>query len=223
MQECLTFTQPYLTEIICAGGKSPLLLLVERGEEEFSTHCVENLHPASSGFKNHKDKTMKRLLLMLPLLGLLAACCADRKCAPATTEVASDTAAVAYEEIYAGTFPAADCSGIYYLLRFYLSEEGSDTLFVLDATYLDAEGDGQHKSFTTTGKRSSMKDCTYFSLNPDNGDSPMNFQIVNDTILRMVNDSLKEVGVYYDLVKLTECIDDDCAGDCAACCKSSRE
>ena len=223
MQECLTFAQLYLTEIICAGDKSPLLLLAERGVEGFSTHCVENLRPTSSRFKNHKDKTMKRLLMMLPLLGMLTACCADRKCASATTEVVPDTTAVAYEEIYAGTFPAADCSGISYLLRFYLSEEGSDTLFVLDATYLDADGDGLHKSFTTTGKCSSMVDQAYFSLNPDNGESPMNFQIVNDTILRMVNDSLKEVGVYYDLVKLTECMDDNCAGDCAACCKSSRE
>lgn len=159
---------------------------------------------------------------MLPLLGMLAACCADRKCAPTTTEVASDSATVVYEELYAGTFPAADCSGIYYLLRLYTDSLGTDTLFTLDASYLDAEGDGVHRSFTTTGKCLHLTHVEGFTLHPDNGEPAMNFLTISDTIVRMVNDSLKEVGVNYDLVKITECTDTACAGLCTTCAHKAK-
>jgi hypothetical protein len=153
---------------------------------------------------------MKKLLLMLPLLGMLAACYTDKKCSADTTLMNSDSVTVNYEEIYAGTFPAADCSGIYYLLRFYTSESGTDTLFTLEASYLDAEGEGMHKSFTTNGKRIALDSLDAFSLYPNNGDPVMNFIVVDETTLRMVNDSLKEVGVNYDLVKVTNLPIDSC-------------
>ena len=153
---------------------------------------------------------MKKLLLMLPLLGMLAACCTDKKCSADTTLMKSDSVTVNYEEIYAGTFPAADCSGIYYLLRFYTSESGTDTLFTLEASYLDAEGEGMHTSFTTNGKRIALDSLDAFSLHPNNGDPVMNFIVVDETTLRMVNDSLKEVGVNYDLVKVSDLPADSC-------------
>ncbi len=159
---------------------------------------------------------------MLPLLGVLTACCADKKCAADTAQVTTDPVSVAYEELYAGTFPAADCSGIYYVLRLYTDSLGTDTLFTLDASYIDAEGDGCHRTFTTAGKCLHLTHVEGFTLHPDNGEPSMNFVTISDTIVRMVNDSLKEVGVNYDLVKITECSDTTCSGSCTACAHKSK-
>ena len=160
---------------------------------------------------------MKRLLLMLPLLGMLTACCTDKKCVSEPALATPDTASVVYEELYAGTFPAADCSGIYYVLRLYTDSLGSDTLFTLDASYIDAEGDGNHTTFTTTGKCLHLTHVEGFTLHPDNGEPSMNFVTISDTIVRMVNDSLQEVGVNYDLVKITESADTACTASCVTC------
>ena len=77
-------------------------------------------------------------------------------------------------------------------------------------TYLDAEGQGKNTSFTSKGKRQIIqKDVnnnkkTAYKLTPDNGDSPVYFVVVNDTTLRLVNDSLQETvsDLNYDIVQV---------------------
>lgn len=165
---------------------------------------------------------MKKLFLLCSLMGILTACCSESKCAATGDETASDSLVVVQDEIYAGTFPAADCSGIDYVLRLHAVETGKDTLFTLEATYLDAEGDGVHRTFTTTGKRTHVANAPHKTLRliPDNGDPVLHFVAVDDTTLRMVNDSLQVVGdsMKYDLVKITEiCVDDACKGTCERC------
>lgn len=165
---------------------------------------------------------MKKTFLMFPFLGLLAACCSDPKCAEMETAPTSDSVTVVLDEVYAGTLPAADCSGINYVLRLHAVETGKDTLFTLEATYLDAEGDGMHKTFVTTGKRTDTVAATGTALRlmPNNGEPPMHFMAVNDTTLRMVNDSLKEMGngLNYDLIKVTAWeVTTPCAEACGSC------
>lgn len=165
---------------------------------------------------------MKKLFLFCSLMGMLTACCSESKCAAPGDETASDSVVVVQDDIYAGTFPAADCSGINYVLRLHAVETGKDTLFTLEATYLDAEGDGVDKTFTTTGKRTHVANAPQKTLRliPDNGDPILHFVAVDDTTLRMVNDNLQVVGdsMSYDLVKITEvCVGDACEDTCARC------
>ena len=165
---------------------------------------------------------MKKLFLLCSLMGMLTACCSESKCAATGDETASDSVVVVQDEIYAGTFPAADCSGINYVLRLHAVETGKDTLFTLEATYLDAEGDGVDKTFTTAGKRTHVANAPQKTLRliPDNGDPILHFVAVDDTTLRMVNDSLQVVGdsMSYDLVKITEvCVGDACEDTCTRC------
>lgn len=167
---------------------------------------------------------MKKLLLLCSFVGLITACCSESKCAATGAETASDSVVVVQDEFYAGTFPAADCSGINYVLRLHAVETGKDTLFTLEATYLDAEGDGVHRTFTTTGKRTTVAATAGPALRliPDNGDPIMHFVAVDSVTLRMVNDSLQTVGegMNYDLVKITEVeVEDTCTGNCDTCNK----
>lgn len=171
--------------------------------------------------------TMKKLFLLCSLMGMLTACCSESKCAATGAETASDSLVVVQDEIYAGTFPAADCSGINYVLRLHAVETGKDTLFTLEATYLDAEGDGVNRTFTTTGKRTHVAHAPKKTLRliPDNGDPVMHFMSVDSTTLRMVNDSLQVVGdsMSYDLVKITEVsVEDACKGTCNTCSKACQ-
>ena len=46
-------------------------------------------------------------------------------------------------------FPAADGPGIDYVLTLNAATDGVDTAYTLDMTYLDAEGQGQNKTFTS--------------------------------------------------------------------------
>ena len=82
--------------------------------------------------------------------------------------------------------------------------------YTLVTTYLDAEGQGKNTSFTSKGKRQVIqKDVnnnkkTAYKLTPDNGDSPVYFVVVNDTTLRLVNDSLQEAvsDLNYDIIQV---------------------
>ena len=81
-----------------------------------------------------------------------------------------------------------------------------------DMTYLDAEGQGQNKTFTSNGKQQTVhkvvnkKPVTAVKLTPKNGEAPMYFVIVNDTTLRLVNDSLQEAvsDLNYDIIKVKQ-------------------
>ncbi len=115
------------------------------------------------------------------------------------------------EEIFTGTLPAADGPGIDYVLTLGAATDGIDTVYTLDMTYLDANGPGNHQTFTSRGKQKTLhkkvnnRPKKGIKLTPDNGDQPMYFLVVNDTTLRMVNDStlVETIGqAVYDITKV---------------------
>ena len=115
------------------------------------------------------------------------------------------------EEIFTGTIPAADGPGIDYVLTLGAATDGIDTVYTLDMTYLDANGPGNHATFKTQGKQKSVHKMVNnqpkkgVKLTPDDGDTPMYFLVVNDTTLRMVNDStlVETIGqAVYDITKV---------------------
>ena len=75
---------------------------------------------------------------------------------------------------------------------------------------MDAEGPGKNKSFTSKGKKEVIqkdvnnKKKTAIKLTPDDGDTPVYFVVVNDTTLRLVNDSLQEAvsDLNYDIIQV---------------------
>ena len=116
-------------------------------------------------------------------------------------------------EVYEGTLPAADGPGIRYVLTLNMLADANDTTYTLDMTYLDAEGQGKNKTFTAKGKQQTVhkvvnkKPVTAVKLTPKNSnDAPMYFVIVNDTTLRLVNDSLQEAvsDLNYDIIKVKQ-------------------
>lgn len=115
------------------------------------------------------------------------------------------------EEVFTGTIPAADGPGIDYILTLGAATDGVDTVYTLDMTYLDANGPGNHQTFKTQGKQKTIHNKVNnqtrkgVKLTPDNGDQPMYFLVVNDTTLRMVNDStlVETIGqAVYDITKV---------------------
>ena len=112
-------------------------------------------------------------------------------------------------EVYEGTLPAADGPGIDYVLTLNAATDGVDT-YTLDMTYLDAEGQGKNKTFSSKGKQQTIqkvvnkKPTKAVKLTPNDGEAPMYFVIVNDTTLRLVNDSLQEAvsDLNYDIIKV---------------------
>ena len=115
------------------------------------------------------------------------------------------------EEIFTGTIPAADGPGIDYVLTLGAATDGVDTVYTLDMTYLDADGPGKHQTFKTKGKQRTVHKTVNnqpkkgVKLTPDSGDQPMYFLVVNDTTLRMVNDStlVETIGqAVYDITKV---------------------
>lgn len=119
----------------------------------------------------------------------------------------NDSSAVA---VYEGILPAADGPGIQYVLSVDSVGPNGECGYTLVTTYLDAEGQGQNKSFTSKGKSQVIhKDVknqkkTAYKLTPSDGDAPVYFVVVNDTTLRLVNDSLQEAvsDLNYDIIQV---------------------
>ncbi|WP_294585910.1 copper resistance protein NlpE N-terminal domain-containing protein [uncultured Bacteroides sp.] len=119
----------------------------------------------------------------------------------------NDSSAVA---VYEGILPAADGPGIQYVLSVDSVGPNGESGYTLVTTYLDADGAGQNKSFTSKGKKEVIqKDVnknkkTAYKLTPNNGDAPVYFVVVNDTTLRLVNDSLQEAvsDLNYDIIQV---------------------
>ncbi|MCD8182200.1 MAG: copper resistance protein NlpE [Bacteroides sp.] len=119
----------------------------------------------------------------------------------------NDSSAVA---VYEGILPAADGPGIQYVLSVDSVGPDGESGYTLVTTYLDANGLGKDKSFTTKGKRQVIqkkvndKKKTAYKLTPDDGDAPVYFVVVNDTTLRLVNDSLQEAvsELNYDIIQV---------------------
>lgn len=156
---------------------------------------------------------MKKVIMLAAVVAALASC--QSKAHKSAAEEADSLGVVmspitSMTEVYEGTLPAADGPGIDYVLTLNATTDGMDTTYTLDMTYLDAEGQGKNKSFTSKGKQQTIhkvvnkKPVTAVKLTPKGGDSPMYFVIVNDTTLRLVNDSLQEAisDLNYDIVKV---------------------
>lgn len=159
---------------------------------------------------------MKKLLMFAALVAALASCQSNNK---KTVEAEMEDNAIAslpimeVDEIFTGTIPSADGPGIDFVLTLGVTTDGLDTLYTLDMTYLDAAGPGKNQTFTSKGKKNEIhkvvnnKPKKAVKLTPDDGNSPMYFVIVNDTTLRMVNDSTLQETIsqtVYDLTKVKD-------------------
>lgn len=156
---------------------------------------------------------MKKVIMLAAVVAALASCQSKTN---KTVEAQADSIAITMTpttrltEVYTGTLPAADGPGIDYVLTLNAATDGVDTVYTLDMTYLDAEGQGQNKTFTSKGKQETVqkvvnnKPMTAVKLSPKNGEAPMYFVIINDTTLRLVNDSLQEAvsNLNYDIIKV---------------------
>ena len=158
---------------------------------------------------------MKKLMMFAAIAVALVSCQSNNKKNVETTD--SDFASVTSpyvevdEEIFTGTLPAADGPGVDYVLTLGAATDGVDTIYTLDMTYLDADGPGKHQTFKTKGKQQKVQKMVKnqpkkaVKLSPETGDEPMYFLIVNDTTLRLINDSTLEETIeqsVYDITKV---------------------
>ena len=158
---------------------------------------------------------MKKLVMFAAVLVALVSCQSNNK-KNVEIELLDDSLVaelpiVEVDEVFTGTIPAADGPGIDYVLTLGITTDGIDTLYTLDMTYLDAAGPGKNKTFTSKGTKKDIHKVVNnqpkkaIKLTPDNGDSPMYFVVVNDTTIRLVNDSTLEESVtqtVYDMTKV---------------------
>lgn len=158
---------------------------------------------------------MKKLVMFAAVMVALVSCQSNNK-KNVEIELLDDSLVaelpiVEVDEVFTGTIPAADGPGIDYVLTLGITTDGIDTLYTLDMTYLDAAGPGKNKTFTSKGTKKDIHKVVNnqpkkaIKLTPDNGDSPMYFVVVNDTTIRMVNDSTLEESVtqtVYDMTKV---------------------
>ena len=93
------------------------------------------------------------------LAAVVAALASCQSKANKTVEAQADSIAITMTpttrltEVYTGTLPAADGPGIDYVLTLNAATDNADTVYTLDMTYLDAEGQGQNKIFTSKGNK----------------------------------------------------------------------
>ena len=159
---------------------------------------------------------MKKLMMLVAIVAAFASCQSNKKNAEIVME--NDSVMAIFpapieveEEIFTGTIPAADGPGIDYILTLGAATDGIDTVYTLDMTYLDANGPGKNQTFQSKGKQQTIHKTVNnqpkkgVKLTPDKGDKPMYFLVVNDTTLRMVNDStlVETIGqAVYDITKV---------------------
>ena len=101
--------------------------------------------------------------------------------------------------VYKGVLPAADCPGIVYDLTLI-----GDSVYSLDMTYIEGI-DGKDVTFSSTGNvdYTHQGDKRAVILKPSTDVVATYLLVVNDSTLRMVNDSLQEIpnNLKYDLIK----------------------
>lgn len=157
---------------------------------------------------------MKKVIMLAAVVAALASCQSKANKAEVTeTEgvmIETMSPTVEETEVYEGVLPAADGPGIRYVLTLNMMANDNDTTYTLDMTYLDADGKGKDKTFTTKGKPQMVKKTvknkkrTALKLTPNDGSEPVYFVIANDTTLTLSNDSLQETvsNLNYDLVRV---------------------
>lgn len=130
-------------------------------------------------------------------------------------QAAADSSALAMEEqpivdegwVFEGSVPATKTSpAADYVLTLNALESGGDTLYTMDVTWLGADN-GNNKVVTSKGKKQEVHKVVKkqpkkaIKLTPADGSAPMYLVVVNDTTLRVVNDStLQETATSYDLL-----------------------
>ena len=131
---------------------------------------------------------MKKVIMLAAVVAALVSC---QSKGTKAEEAVADSLAVAMEptmeetQVYEGVLPAADGPGIRYVLTLNTLANATDTTYTLDVTYLDAEGKGKDKTFTSKGKpvkvEKTVKDKkkTAIKLNPSDGSEPVYFVIAN--------------------------------------------
>ena len=158
---------------------------------------------------------MKKVMMIAAIAAALVSCQSKGTQNNATVDEGEGIVAIAGNDssavaVYEGLLPAADGPGIDYVLTLNAATDGVDTTYTLDMTYLDAEGQGKNKTFSSKGKQQTIqkvvnkKPTKAVKLTPNDGEAPMYFVIVNDTTLRLVNDSLQEAvsDLNYDIIKV---------------------
>ena len=157
---------------------------------------------------------MKKVIMLAAVVAALVSCQSKSKQA---TEAEADSLAieamaptVEATEVYEGTLPAADGPGIRYILTLDMLANSNDTVYTLDMTYLDAQGKGKDKTFSSKGKpqvvQKTVKDKkkSALKLTPSDGSEPVYFVIANDTTLTLSNGNLEESAsdLNYDIVRV---------------------
>lgn len=145
---------------------------------------------------------MKKVMLMAAIAAALVSCQSKGKQNQALLDegvfeiAGNDSSAVA---IYEGIIPAADGSGIEYVLSVDSIGPDGESGYTLVATYPDTQHPGKSKSVTSKGKKEVVKKQvknqtkTGYKLTPGDGNPPIYFIVVNDTTLRLSNGNLEEL------------------------------
>ena len=156
---------------------------------------------------------MKKVIMLAAVVAALVSC---QSKGTKAEEAVADSLAVAMEptmeetQVYEGVLPAADGPGIRYVLTLNMLADANDTTYTLDMTYLDAEGQGKDKTFSSKGKPQMIqktvknKKKAALKLTPSDGSEPVYFVIANDTTLTLSNESLQEAvsDLNYDIVRV---------------------
>ena len=149
---------------------------------------------------------MKKVMMIAALAAALVSC--QSKGTQNNDAVAMD------ESVMAVTGNDSSAVAVYEGILYVLSVDSvgpdGESGYTLVTTYLDAEGPGKNKSFTSKGKKEVIqkdvdnKKKTAIKLTPNDGDTPVYFVVVNDTTLRLVNDSLQEAvsDLNYDIIQV---------------------
>ena len=141
---------------------------------------------------------MKKTILFI-VLAVFAISCGNGRSGKKNS---NEPVRVAMSGTFKGTLPAADCSGIEYLLN--LQPQGT---YKLKTTYLDGEGDGIDIVFETEGRvvRVSKEDGEYLRLLPPPGNDTIYFKTVSEEKLRLVSHLSNEPGAlapeHYEIIK----------------------
>lgn len=151
---------------------------------------------------------MKKVIMLAAVVAALVSCQSkgtksDQTAADSLAMVTATEPTMEEVQVWEGVLPAADGPGIRYVLTLNTIANANDTTYILDMTYLDADGKGKDKTFTSKGKPEVVKKTARdkanrtmtrkaLKLKPNDGSEPVYFIIANDTTLTLCNDSLQE-------------------------------
>lgn len=124
---------------------------------------------------------MKRILFLATIISLFFSCSNGNK--------GNNAKDFEMDGMWKGVIPAADCSGIEYILT--LQPQG---VYKMTITYIDGEGDGIDMVFYSSGKvvRFTEKHSQFLRLLPPQGNDTVYFKVVDKNMLRLVNKQLEE-------------------------------